>query len=148
MPSQDYSPPTLVMRQGPEPHQSYILEREITTIGRDIENDIVIDENHLSAHHALVTKSLHGWVIEDLGSKSGVWVYGYPIEGPVFIRQDVRINLGPNVTLVANGQAFGKSPQKRSPQGARFFSILFAAFIVFFLFIIAFLAGYYFLFYN
>ena len=147
MPSQVYSPPTLVMRRGPEPHQAFILEREITAIGRDVENDIVINENHLSPHHALVTKSQHGWVIEDLGSKSGVWVNGYPIEGPVFIRQGVRINLGPNVTLVANGEAFGTSPQMRSPQGVRFSSILFAAFIVFFLFIIAFLVGYYLLFY-
>ena len=145
MPSQIDAQPTLVMQQGPDPHLTYILEGEITSIGRDEENDIVIDEGHLSAHHALVTKRADGWVIEDLASRSGVWVNGQPILVPVFLRQDVRINLGPNVLLIAKGRAFGEVPKKRNVQGTCLATILLAAGIIILLLIISFLAGYYFL---
>ena len=147
MPSQIKTPPTLVMQQGPDPHLTCILESAITTIGRDEENDIVINESHLSAHHALVTKRSDGWVIEDLASRSGVWVNGHPIKGPVFIREDVRINIGPNVMLIAKGQAFGGAPRKRTSQGSGISTILIAAVIILFLLIISIIAGYYFLYF-
>jgi len=146
MPNQINPPPTLVMQQGPEPHRTYILKGNLTTIGRDEENDIVINESHLSAHHALVTKRADGWVIEDLASRSGVWVNGQPIQGPVFIRQDVRINLGPNVMLIAKGQVFGFTPHRRNAGGFGFSSFLQIAAIILFLLIISILAAYYFLF--
>ena len=98
--------------------------------------------SHISAHHALVTKHSDGWVIEDLASRSGVWVNGHPIKGPVFIRDDVRINLGPNVMLIAKGQAFGGPPQKRNVKHTGLSSILLAALIILFLLIISILAGY------
>jgi pSer/pThr/pTyr-binding forkhead associated (FHA) protein len=145
MPSQTDPLPTLVLQQGPEPHRTYILEGNITTIGRDEENDIVINEGHLSAHHALVTKRADGWVIEDLASRSGVWVNGSPIKGPVFLREDVRINLGPNVLLIAKGGAFGEVTKKRNVQGSGLTAILLAVGIIILVLLISFFAGYYFL---
>ncbi len=50
------------------------LEKEATTIGRKPDNDVVIDNQAVSGHHAVIRKEGDALLIEDLGSLNGTYV--------------------------------------------------------------------------
>ena len=52
------------------------LLRRTTTIGRTPDNDLCIDAEFISRHHAVVLVSSSGTVLEDLNSTNGVYVNG------------------------------------------------------------------------
>ena len=53
----------------------------ITTLGRDVNNAIVVDDPFASAEHAILTYRGRAWYAEDLGSTNGSYVNGRPVEG-------------------------------------------------------------------
>jgi predicted component of type VI protein secretion system len=52
------------------------LQSEVTTIGRSFDSDVKIDNAGVSAHHAKIIKVGNDFVIEDIGSKNGIFVNG------------------------------------------------------------------------
>ena len=50
------------------------LDKEITTIGRKPENDIVIDNQAVSGHHAQIKNEGGSIIIEDLNSTNGTFI--------------------------------------------------------------------------
>jgi ABC-type multidrug transport system ATPase subunit/pSer/pThr/pTyr-binding forkhead associated (FHA) protein len=52
------------------------LGSAVVSIGRAKDNTIVIPEGQVSAHHARLSPSGDGWVLEDLGSKNGTFLDG------------------------------------------------------------------------
>ena len=55
------------------------MAKNILTIGRAIDNDIRIDNVHVSGHHARLEKNLQGIFIRDLGSRNHTYVAGVQI---------------------------------------------------------------------
>jgi hypothetical protein len=53
----------------------------ITTLGRDVNNAIVVDDPFASAEHAILTFRGRSWYVEDLGSTNGTYVNGGRVEG-------------------------------------------------------------------
>ena len=53
----------------------------ITTMGRDVNNAIVVDDPFASAEHAILTYRGRAWYLEDLGSTNGSYVNGRPVDG-------------------------------------------------------------------
>jgi hypothetical protein len=53
----------------------------ITTIGRDVNNAIVVDDQFASADHAILTYHGRTWYVEDLASTNGTFVNGNKVEG-------------------------------------------------------------------
>ena len=91
----------LVVRQGPQPKQTYEISKDITTLGRDISNDIVINDRETSRTHLRLSRSPSGITIEDLGSTNGTFVNGKRIAGVAPLRNGDMIGLGETVTLLA-----------------------------------------------
>ena len=65
----------------------------ITTLGRDVNNAVVVDDQFASAQHAVLTFRGRTWYVEDLESTNGTFVNGSPVEGvaPVGYGDEVQI---------------------------------------------------------
>jgi predicted component of type VI protein secretion system len=68
------------------------------TVGRGRDADLVLADELVSRHHARVTPSGSGAVVEDLGSRNGTFVNGEVIHGPTHLVPGDQLQLG--VTLV------------------------------------------------
>ena len=63
-----------------EPQEGTSLSLDaIATIGRDVNNAIVVDDQFASAEHAILTFRGRAWYIEDLESTNGTFVNGTPV---------------------------------------------------------------------
>lgn len=103
----------LIVRRGPQPNQTYELNKDIVTIGRDITNDIVINDPEVSRHHLRFTRGAGGYTIEDLGSTNGTFVNGQRITGAKPLSNGDMIGLGETVTLgyeASRDSAGGEAP--------------------------------------
>lgn len=69
------------------------LKSDVTTIGRSIDNDIMIDNAGVSSHHAKIVKEGNVFVIEDVASRNGIFVNGKRISRqPVNYGDDIEIS--------------------------------------------------------
>jgi pSer/pThr/pTyr-binding forkhead associated (FHA) protein len=68
------------------------------TVGRGRDADLVLADELVSRHHAQITPSGSGAVVEDLGSRNGTFVNGEVIHGPTRLNPGDQLQLG--VTLV------------------------------------------------
>ncbi len=64
------------------------------SIGRDPDNDIVIPEQFVSHHHAIVYKHSGHFVIKDLGSRNHSFVNDEMLTGSVFLKPGDVIRIG------------------------------------------------------
>lgn len=67
---------------GAEPPAGHVFALDaISTLGRDVNNSIVVDDPFASAEHAVLTFRGSAWYVEDLGSTNGSFVNGHPVSG-------------------------------------------------------------------
>lgn len=74
----------LVVLASPEGHPetgTSIPLDAINSLGRDVNNSIVIEDSFVSAEHTLLTFRGRAWYVEDRGSTNGTWLNGQRIEG-------------------------------------------------------------------
>ncbi len=89
----------LVMRSGPNPGQTFDLLQPELTIGRDINNTIVINDAEVSRKHARVFIQGGFYQLEDTGSTNGTFINGQRLMGPHLLRPGETIFLGETVSL-------------------------------------------------
>lgn len=66
----------LVSLIGPNRGARFLLEPEITNIGRATSNEIFLDDVTVSRMHAKVTKVKKSYILKDLGSLNGTYLNG------------------------------------------------------------------------
>jgi hypothetical protein len=89
----------LIMRSGPTPGKAFPLEKDEIYIGRDVANDVVINDAEVSRRHARLTVQSGSYMLEDLGSTNGTFVNGQRVTRPHLLRPGEMVLLGENVTL-------------------------------------------------
>src|SRR5450432_3068563 len=71
------------------------MKSVIISVGRNTDNDIVLNEGHISSHHAQLMMDENGkWFIHDLHSANGTFVNGIQITTPTEITGDDLVLLG------------------------------------------------------
>ena len=76
----------------PAPGATFALDA-ISTLGRDVNNSIVLDDEFVSASHAALTYRGRAWYVEDLGSTNGTFVNGSQVDGlaPIAFGDEIQI---------------------------------------------------------
>jgi predicted component of type VI protein secretion system len=118
----------LVVSQGPQPGQTFMLDRDVLTIGRDPSNSIMIADPQVSRQHARITRRGGVIVIEDLGSTNGTYINGVRLTAPHALVNGDAVGLGEAVTLTYYGAMQpsadtaralpGTAPQSHTPRTA------------------------------
>lgn len=113
----------LVMHSGPVAGKAFPLEKNEIFIGRDLNNDIVINDPEVSRRHVRLFVQGNNYVIEDLGSTNGTYVSGQRLMGPYVLRPGEVIVIGEHITALYEGEqpelsatvAAGRAPGQVSP---------------------------------
>ncbi len=66
----------------------------ITSLGRDVNNSITVDDAFVSAEHAVLTFRGRAWYLEDRGSTNGTYLNGQRIQGVVPLGYGDELQLG------------------------------------------------------
>jgi hypothetical protein len=69
------------------------LDQPQTNLGRARDNDVILDDPHISRYHARIILRYGQFIVQDLGSSYGTMVNGHPVEECV-LRPGDRLVLG------------------------------------------------------
>lgn len=103
----------------------YVLDRMTITIGRDVDNDITLEEPEVSRHHMRLVLGTDGYAIEDLNTMNGTRVNRVKIAQQHVLKTNDMLSVGTSVhmwytddpdTLVASLKANKKETETESPK--------------------------------
>lgn len=69
---------------------------DVTSIGRELDNEIVLQDPTISARHAVLLRRDAAWWLEDLGSTNGTWIGGRRLDSgqPEIVRSGDLLQFG------------------------------------------------------
>jgi pSer/pThr/pTyr-binding forkhead associated (FHA) protein len=109
----------LVMRSGPTPGKVFPLKEEEVFIGRDVGNDIVINDAEISRRHARLAMQAGGYILEDLGSTNGTAVNADRLTSRHVMRVGEVISFGEHTALAFEAVTDDKEATVVGPRTAR-----------------------------
>ncbi|MBZ0293866.1 MAG: FHA domain-containing protein [Anaerolineae bacterium] len=90
----------LVLTLHTQPERTYSLRTETVTIGRDLSNDIVVQDPEVSRLHVRLRRTDDGYYeIEDAGSTNGTFINGQELLGTYLLQFEDVIELAPNAQM-------------------------------------------------
>jgi DNA-binding response OmpR family regulator len=89
----------LVQFDGEVIRQQWVLDRDVSRIGRLPDNEIVIDDRWVSRYHAEIRRDATQYTVRDLGSKNGTFVNGQRMTAPHLLRDGDQISVAPLYVL-------------------------------------------------
>jgi hypothetical protein len=84
----------LVVRRGPNVGARFLLDADLTTVGRHPEADIFLDDVTVSRRHAEFLRSGRSFDVKDLGSLNGTYLDGNRIDGTVHLADGAEVQVG------------------------------------------------------
>ncbi|MFH0794810.1 MAG: FHA domain-containing protein, partial [bacterium] len=81
--------PEIIVKLGEEVVGKYFFDKEVISIGRARDNDIVIENLSVSRNHARIRRADDKYVITDLNSANGVFVNGVRVTKTEVLHSDV-----------------------------------------------------------
>ena len=70
----------LVVKRGPNAGSRFLLDKDVTTVGRHPESDIFLDDVTVSRRHAEFQRAAGAFVVRDVGSLNGTYLNRERIE--------------------------------------------------------------------
>jgi hypothetical protein len=93
----------LVVRRGPNAGSRFVLDAEVTALGRHPDSDIFLDDITVSRRHAAVRRGPDGYEVSDVGSLNGTYVDHKRVDtAPLHHLADLQIGRFVLVFLVGN----------------------------------------------
>lgn len=93
----------LLVRVGAQPETEYILDREVTILGREAINDLTVNDPEVSRRHTRILREPEGFYVEDLGSTNGTFVNGQRVTAPLLLYHGDTIEMGKSSRIVFLG---------------------------------------------
>jgi pSer/pThr/pTyr-binding forkhead associated (FHA) protein len=78
----------LVVRRGPNAGSRFLLDADVTTVGRSPDSDIFLDDVTVSRRHAEFRRDAGEFVVVDVGSLNGTYVNREPVDTAVLSTGD------------------------------------------------------------
>ena len=101
--------PRLSAISGPLRDSVFPLKDDVLSIGREFSNRLAIDDALVAPRHCEVKQDAKRWVLHDLGSPTGTFVNGLPVQERPLANGD-RIAIGGSVFLFLSEQASEAHP--------------------------------------
>lgn len=89
----------LILQSGSGAGTEYPLEKTEIFLGRDLSNDVVINDPEVSRRHARLVLTGNTYAMEDLGSTNGTFLRGQRLSAPVLLNPGELITIGEKVFL-------------------------------------------------
>jgi pSer/pThr/pTyr-binding forkhead associated (FHA) protein len=70
----------LVVQRGPNAGSRFLLDQEVTTVGRHTDSDILLDDITVSRQHVEFHREADGFSVHDAGSLNGTYVNRKPVD--------------------------------------------------------------------
>ncbi len=102
--------PRLIVLVEGEPARRYLLQGDTTRIGRAEDNDIVLSDDTVDRHHAVVTRVAGAFELKDVDGKSKTVIHSSPITAPVILKSGERFRCGAT-SVVFFGEAVALSEE-------------------------------------
>lgn len=87
--------------------RTYPIRDDVITIGRALDNDLVVEDPAVSRHHAEIRRQYGRFYLADLQSTNGTWVNGRRAEGCFLVDGDV-VRVGSVELVLRLGRAGSK----------------------------------------
>jgi pSer/pThr/pTyr-binding forkhead associated (FHA) protein len=84
----------LVVRRGPNIGARFLLDADLTTVGRHPEADIFLDDVTVSRRHAEFLRTGTSFEVKDLGSLNGTYLDGNRIQGVAPLHDGAEVQVG------------------------------------------------------
>jgi DNA-binding response OmpR family regulator len=106
----------LVWQDGELIKNQWILNRTPMRIGRAPDCDVRLDLRWISRTHALIRLEGAHYMLEDAGSRNGVFVNGQRVTGPRPLQDGDRVQLAPGLELIfVDSEATAPLPGRTAP---------------------------------
>lgn len=84
----------LIVRRGPNVGARFLLDADVTTVGRHPEADIFLDDVTVSRRHVEFLRGGTTFEVKDLGSLNGTYLGGDRIESTAVLRDRAEVQVG------------------------------------------------------
>jgi pSer/pThr/pTyr-binding forkhead associated (FHA) protein len=91
--------PMLLIKEGDHAGDDWVLDQDVTIIGRGADCDIVLPERPISRVHARIERRNQGYLLIDMGSKNGTFVNGQEVTQPHLLQDGDEIQVAMSVKL-------------------------------------------------
>jgi pSer/pThr/pTyr-binding forkhead associated (FHA) protein len=78
----------LLVKRGPNAGTTFLLDGDVTAVGRNPASAVFLDDITVSRSHAQITRRAGSFFVKDLGSLNGTYVNGEPVEETKLARGD------------------------------------------------------------
>jgi pSer/pThr/pTyr-binding forkhead associated (FHA) protein len=89
----------IILESGPNAGAEFFLEKDELFLGRDANNDVVINDPEVSRRHARLVKQDEDYYYEDLGSTNGSFINDHRLSTLTLLKPDMKITIGERVIL-------------------------------------------------
>jgi pSer/pThr/pTyr-binding forkhead associated (FHA) protein len=93
----------LMVRLGTGDASRFLIDSDVTTVGRHPESDVFLDDITVSRHHAKFVRVAGALYLEDLGSLNGTYINRTLIDGRAQVRAGDEIQIGKYRATIALG---------------------------------------------
>ena len=112
----DREPALLVWQDGDLIKDQWVISQAPVTIGRAPECEVQLDVRWVSRQHAFIRMEGAHYVLEDAGSKNGVFVNGQRVLSPCTLEDGDRIQVAPGLELIfVDSEATAPLPGREIP---------------------------------